>query len=950
MSKRGHLLLVIAALSAAGSQADESPVLGRDAATFPLAPNESRTFAIHPAPGEYLRIAAQGDGATLNCVLRSAGARIAEVNSLGGTGGAAAIAAVFEAGGAMELQVRRTEKAGVAVPVRVEIVDRHAATPADIREAAAYRAFASAKSPAEFADVAGASAGALQLLAVSAEIRALFGAQRYQDGIELAERHLEAARALPSPRAEAQLLYLAGLCEILLERNDAAVGYFTRALPLQRSLNQPYELAATLHNLAAAHQVLSNCRDALQAAQEALAIRSTLADPPRQAISQLSVAKAHVCSGDAQAALDEYHAVIPQWQRLHDTRNEAASWNDVGVVLTSLGAFAEARDALASAQRLREAAHDDAGRAETLVNTGNLRLMQHDYKGALAGYEAALAIPEAGEYQRRIGYALEGKAEALFRLGQRAEVNELLHRSVATLQQVGDRLGEAFTWQMLGEAENSIEDLTRTATLAEAAGDRALQAVALTAAARMEFQAHDAAAARRDLQHALPLIEAARADLTNPQLRISFLATRRDAYELLVRLLTQEKGAGRDWQAFAVSERAHARALLDEMGAAPGVLGEVASLDEIRSQALDAHTVLVEYFLGEQQSWGWFVSSTAFQRFELPGRATLDGLVSRYRASLTARNVRNPGESPEGRALRLKNADAETERMARELSHTLLGPLEARSGDLRLLVVDDGSLRLAPFATLHRKGEVVMVPSASVLVQSRRTRAPETANTRMLLLADPVFSADDERVSTRSAAAASAQTYPRLTESRQEARDIAALLPARNVVEKLDFDASPEALRGAAGRDFGVIHIAAHTVLDSRRPELSGIVLSLVNRKGEAERGILRLRELYDLRLQTGLVTLSACETGIGKEAGGEGMLGISHAFLYAGARRVVASLWKVEDTATATMMQHFYRAIYQQHLTPAAALYAAQTAMRSDPRWAAPYYWASFVLEGEWR
>jgi CHAT domain-containing protein len=170
------------------------------------------------------------------------------------------------------------------------------------------------------------------------------------------------------------------------------------------------------------------------------------------------------------------------------------------------------------------------------------------------------------------------------------------------------------------------------------------------------------------------------------------------------------------------------------------------------------------------------------------------------------------------------------------------------------------------------------------------------------------------------------------------------------VVEKLDFDASPEALRGAAGRDFGVIHIAAHTVLDSRRPELSGIVLSLVNRKGEAERGILRLRELYDLRLQTGLVTLSACETGIGKEAGGEGMLGISHAFLYAGARRVVASLWKVEDTATATMMQHFYRAIYQQHLTPAAALYAAQTAMRSDPRWAAPYYWASFVLEGEWR
>jgi CHAT domain-containing protein len=232
----------------------------------------------------------------------------------------------------------------------------------------------------------------------------------------------------------------------------------------------------------------------------------------------------------------------------------------------------------------------------------------------------------------------------------------------------------------------------------------------------------------------------------------------------------------------------------------------------------------------------------------------------------------------------------------------------------------------------------------------RRSTSALSPARNLLILADPVFSASDPRVGRPEAAAHSAALFPRLIQSRKEAAAIAAMLPAKLVQEHLDFAASPAALRAEAGTSHGVIHIVGHTVLDNLRPEKSGIVLSLVDARGDPQRGMLTLREIHNLHLQAGLVTLSACETALGKEIGGEGMLGISHAFLFAGARRVVASLWKVEDSATARLMEVFYRGMYQRGLTPAAALRAAQGELRLDPRWRHPYYWASFVIEGDWR
>ena len=146
------------------------------------------------------------------------------------------------------------------------------------------------------------------------------------------------------------------------------------------------------------------------------------------------------------------------------------------------------------------------------------------------------------------------------------------------------------------------------------------------------------------------------------------------------------------------------------------------------------------------------------------------------------------------------------------------------------------------------------------------------------------------------------------------------------------------------------MHFATHGLINSQHPELSGIVLSLVDQKGQPQNGFLRLNEIYNLRLNAELVVLSACQTALGKEIKGEGLIGLTRGFMYAGAPRVVASLWRIDDRATAELMTRFYRGMLKDGLPPAAALRAAQISMWKDNRWSAPHYWAAFTIQGEWK
>jgi tetratricopeptide (TPR) repeat protein len=716
------------------------------------------------------------------------------------------------------------------------------------------------------------------------EARALFNARKYSEGLALATSQLGTTRKLADQRLTAQLLNTAGLCKLLLEQNRDAAELFTEAIPLERAADQPYELAATLQNLSAAHLLLGDYRGSLKEADDALTIRRTLRDRTREAFSMLGMAKAHVCLGEPQPALDAYGALIPLWRELKDPVNEAASYSDIGTVYTDVGAWDEARAAYRSALRLRETAQDSAGESETLVNLGRLELLTHEYRKALPEFERALAVPQKTSEQRMEGYALAGRGEALFHLTRKAEALESLKKSVEVLEKVGDKSGEAVAWRILGEIETSAEDYRRALVLAHEVGDRPSEAIFLNDLAHWERDKGQLTQARQTLEQEIPIIESSRADLSNPELRMSYLSASRDAYELYVDVLART-GGGTELASFQASECGHARVLLDEIGLDHSPVEGSASLDEIRSGLLGENTVLLEYLLGERRSWLWFVSRSEFRRFELPGRAELERLAQAFYSTLIARNVNDPRETPERRAERWQAADAQEAAAAVQLRRLLLGPVWERVGAARVLIVNDGLLHLVPFAALGIHGEVVLVPSATAVLAARREGSSKTAN--LLILADPDTGANSG--------------FTRLPSTRMEANRIESLGPRGQVEKRLGAEASTARLREAAER-FGMIHIAAHAVLDSRNPERSGIVLSS---------GILRLRDIYDLRLKTSLVTLSACETAMGKEVHGEGMIGLSRAFLYAGARRVVASSWKVEDGATEWFMEAFYRNIY---------------------------------------
>jgi CHAT domain-containing protein len=239
------------------------------------------------------------------------------------------------------------------------------------------------------------------------------------------------------------------------------------------------------------------------------------------------------------------------------------------------------------------------------------------------------------------------------------------------------------------------------------------------------------------------------------------------------------------------------------------------------------------------------------------------------------------------------------------------------------------------------------------------------------VIADPVFSAADERLGARAKTGVTKQVpddgsantrliehladdsgliIRRLKFTRQEADQILAQAPRAKNFKAVDFKANRAVATGNELSKYRYVHFATHGYIDSDRPDLSAIVLSLVDEAGKPEDGFLRAHDIYNLNLPAEVVVLSACETGLGKQIKGEGLVGLTQGFMYAGARRVVVSLWNVNDKATAELMARFYRGILREKKTPAAALRNAQMEMSRQKQWQSPYYWAAFVLQGEWK
>jgi CHAT domain-containing protein/Flp pilus assembly protein TadD len=417
----------------------------------------------------------------------------------------------------------------------------------------------------------------------------------------------------------------------------------------------------------------------------------------------------------------------------------------------------------------------------------------------------------------------------------------------------------------------------------------------------------------------------------------------------------------------------------------------------IRGELLDRDTVLLEYSLGDRSSYVFAVTPDVTKAFPLPRNADVESAALHLYKLLS----RHPGASAQ--------QSHELEQAALKLSKMILSPVAAQLKGKRIVVVADGALHYIPFALLpdpetsgsHNDGmlplvvkhEILNLPSASVLAVLRRQagnrpRPPKS----VAILADPVFTQQDPRVKakavkieavkteavkieavkpgnpslaeaknvsadllTRSAAdlglsRAGTLALRRLPYTRQEAEAIRATVPGTATLSALDFDASRATATSNRLSDYRIVHFATHALANSEHPELSGLVFSLVDRNGRQQDGFLQLKDIYNLNLPADLVVLSACETGLGKQVNGEGLIGLTRGFMYAGSSRVMASLWNVSDVATAQLMTNFYRAMEQDHVAPAAALRSAQIALWKQKRWHSPYFWAAFQIQGDWK
>jgi CHAT domain-containing protein/Flp pilus assembly protein TadD len=404
------------------------------------------------------------------------------------------------------------------------------------------------------------------------------------------------------------------------------------------------------------------------------------------------------------------------------------------------------------------------------------------------------------------------------------------------------------------------------------------------------------------------------------------------------------------------------------------------TLSEIQQQVLDDDSLLLEYSLGEERSYLWAVTKTGISSYELPKRADIEAAAKRFYEQTGKQNL------PQRRGLGAEPR-IDTAEVTAQLTQMLLSPVASVLGQKRLIIVSDGVLQYLPFAALPApdtlgkgnnpvplivKHEIVNLPSASTLAVIRQdTKGRKVAPLTVAVLADPVFSAKDERVKTSVGAVASlplqpvnqvntlalnraarevGATFDRLPYTRTEAQSILQLASAADVMPAFDFAASFATATSPQLSQYRIVHFATHGLLDSVHPELSGVVLSLVDEQGKPQNGFLRLQDIFNLNLPAELVVLSACETGLGQDVKGEGLVGLTRGFMYAGSPRVLVSLWSVNDRGTSELMSRFYKKMLQEKLQPAAALRAAQIEMLHNPQWKSPYYWAAFTLQGEWR
>lgn len=790
--------------------------------------------------------------------------------------------------------------------------------------------------------------------------------------------------------------------DLSLEDKKRAIGYLNQAILLSQGASDKSLEVSLLFGIAYIYNSINEHQQALNYLNKTLSIWREIKDKNGEAYALSFIGGTYAALGDYSLGRDYLEQSLLLIKQTNDLRGEAYTTSTLGAVENRLGNTDKAFDYYQKALKVFQETGEKNGEASALSNLAEIYWLRNDKQKSVENYEKSLAIYKNVNFR-------EGEADSLSNLGFIYEImgnaDKALNNHSLALQiyrLLGTQSGEIRALYGIARVAylrgNLNESLAKTETAINLIEN--IRAKIASTELRTSYlsnyqqlykfyidllmqinknkpsQGFDAralqASERARARGLLDILNEARADirqgieptLLERERKLQQQLNAKDAERKRAKTPPQiEKNEQEirkltaDFQLLQseIKQKSPRYSALTQ----PQPVG----LKEIQGM-LDADTVLLEYSLGETNSYLWLVSNNSLKTFILPKQKIIED-----QARLFYESVKNPEN------------ELRTAQVVKDLSKILLEPIASELANKRLLIVADGALSYIPFSALPNPkaqtpnpkldtplivtNEIVYMPSASALSALRNEAVGRVSATKAIaVFADPVFDATDTRVNSsatqtlnstlktaqRDAGYDSSQPLPRLPKTRAEATTIMEL--AANTEKKIaiDFEANRATVTNSDMSNYRIIHFATHGLLNSQHPEFSGIVLSMVNEKGQSQDGFLRLHEVYNLKLPADLVVLSACQTALGKDIKGEGLVGLTRGFMYAGAQRVVASLWMVDDRATSELMKSFYQNMLgEKKLRPAAALREAQIAMWKSKRFSAPYYWSAFTLQGEW-
>jgi len=747
-------------------------------------------------------------------------------------------------------------------------------------------------------------------------------------------------------REKAKLLNGMGQIYLDLGRTETALEYFGGALSLFRELGVPQAEGITLVEVARCNDLLGRKEKALDLYHRALAALTVSADQRTQASVLSGIGRIHESSGDINQAFEYHERALAVNTAVRDRREAAYNLNDLGFLHFKLGRLPEAVESFEQALLLNRQVGDQYGESLTLFHLAQVERERLDLARATTRIEDSLRLAESLR-ARIAGYELRSSYSAS--VHNRYEYYVDLLMASAREEPLAGYAALAFQASERARARSLLDSLAEAGVEIRRGIDPDLLERERMLKRNLNAQAH--------LQEGIPVDDEDERKAVSQE--IDRLALKYEQLQALIRSQSPQ---------YAVLTQ-------------PRPL----SLNQVQKNLLDEDTILLEYALGDERSYLWVVSKTDFECHDLPPRSQIQEQALRLHELLTARQPR-PAETTRERRVRIRTAESEYWEEASDLSQILLGPVAAKLSNKRILVVGEDAISSLPFAALPHPGgedvqnpvpvivehEVVRLPSASVLAFLRRdedVRVP--AENWVAIFADPVFDEDDPRVKRpaevnlqsgvshepkfrslrgQTLSADGAGSTPRLPATLREAEAILSLVPSESSTIATGFRATRSLAMDPALSRYRWIHFATHAVVHHEHPELSGVILSMIDQEGNPEDGSLRLHDIYNLNLPAELVVLSACDSATGKWIKGEGLVSLVRGFMFAGASRVLASLWKVDDQATKELMVHFYRGMVEENLSAAAALRHAQLALWNEKAWHSPFFWGAFVLQGEWR